>query len=480
MNNNMHTTPLLKFLVLNAVSAALVSCVSPAPPLPATDVPMVWQSPIVTDAPVWPATDWWNSFADPELSTLIADVQTNNLDLANNQRNLEAAQLTLREAGFNLLPTPIVTIGTGASYTDSDNDSSGGGVTRDLNPNTPFSLGASFSYNDILSKPATYTRADADYDARVAQVADFALNTLGTASSTYFQLLLTRDKIEASQQNVANAEAIGRIADARVDAGVAVPIEALQQRIAIDRERNNLRGLIQNDLATRSSLALLSGRSVQDYNLEGQTLQNLVVPRVQPGLPSELLQRRPDIVQAEAVLRSSNANITVVRTDLFPQISLTGGINTASTSLTEIVTSPDTVFTTSASLVQTLLDNGQRLRNIEQARLSMENNLASYRRIVIGAFNEIEVLLSNIQLLEAQGQVAFDNLGAAEESFRIAQARYAEGVADYETVLVSQNTLFSSRNAWLDNKLLQLNAIIGLYQALGGGFQAMPDVAQAP
>src|SRR5690606_36969316 len=98
--------------------------------------------------------------------------------------------------------------------------------------------------------------------------------------------------------------------------------------------------------------------------------------------------------------------------------------------------------------------------------------LANYRKAVLSAFNEVEVLLSNIQLLQQLGQVALDNLGAAEESFRIAQVRYEEGVADYLTVLQSQNTLFSTRNAWLDNRLLQLNAMIGLYQALGGGWQA--------
>ena len=125
-----------------------------------------------------------------------------------------------------------------------------------------------------------------------------------------------------------------------------------------------------------------------------------------------------------------------------------------------------------ASLVQTLLDNGQRFRNIDQARITMENSLNNYRRAVIGAFNEVEVLLSNIQLLQAQGVVAFQNLQAAEESFRIAQARYEEGVADFQTVLTSQNTLFSTRNSYLDNKLLQLNAMVGLFQALGGGWQA--------
>lgn len=445
----------------------LGACVTPPPPLPETDVPQTWLGPRAIDAMVWPAADWWNAFGTDELSTLIGAVQENNLDLANNQRNLEAAQILLREAGFNLLPTPVVSIGTGAAYQESSTslgDTSG-------SPNTPFTAIAGFTYNDILSKPATFARATADYEARVAQAADFALNTLGTASSTYFQLLLTRDKIGAAQQNVANAEAIGAIAQARVDAGVAVPIEALQQRIAIDRERNNLRSLIQNDLAARASLALLLGRSVQGFDMSGQTLQSIVVPTVQPGLPSELLQRRPDLVQAEANLRSANANIAIVRSDLFPQISLTGSINASSVSLTELVTSPDTVLNISSNLVQTLLDNGQRFRNIDQARLGMENNLATYRRLVLQAFNEIEVLLSNIQLLQALGQVAFDNLGAAEEAFRIAEVRYREGVSDYQTVLLAQNTLFASRNAWLDNKLLQLNAIVGLYQALGGGWQ---------
>jgi len=273
-------------------------------------------------------------------------------------------------------------------------------------------------------------------------------------------------------QNVENAEAIYRIAQARVDAGVAVPIEALQQQIALDRERNNLRSFIQNDLATRSSLALLLGRSLQNFEVAGETLQDIEVPQVKPGLPSELLVRRPDLVQAEANLRSARASVDIVKTDLFPQISLTGGINASSTSLSELVSEPDTILNINANLIQTLLDNGQRFRNIDQARITMENSLNNYRRAVIGAFNEVEVLLSNIELLEAQGIVALQNLEAAEEAFRIAEVRYQEGVADFQTVLVAQNTLFSTRNSYLDNKLLRLNTITGLFQALGGGWQA--------
>jgi len=458
-----------KAAMVSSMLLSLSACVTTdVPVISETDVPQDWQGPVVADADVWPETDWWNSFDDEELSSLIRQVQESNLDLANNRRNLESAQIALKDAGFDLYPTPLVTIGGSSSYTAINRD---GSDTVD-NFTTPFELGASFTYNDILSKPATYDRAVADYNSRVAQVAEVALNTLGTASSTYFQILLIRDKIEVAIQNVENAEVIGAIAQARVNTGVAVPIEALQQSITIERERANLSSLIQNDLAARSALALLLGRSVQDFDVAGQTLQEIGVPAVQPGLPSELLHRRPDLVQAEANLHAATANVDIVRTDLFPQISLTGNVNASSTSLVELVSSPSSTLNISASLIQTLLDNGQRSRNVEQARIAMENSLAEYRKSVLGAFNEIEVLLSNIQLLEALGQVAYDNLGAAEESFRIAQVRYREGVTDYETVLISQGTLFSIRNAYLDNKLLQLNAIVGFYQALGGGWQA--------
>lgn len=453
----------------------LAGCAAtPVPDLAPTDVPTGWQGPLDPAATVWPERSWWNSFGDAELSALIDEVRANNLDLANNRRNLRAAQLTLREAGFNLLPTPVLSISTGANYSVTRNN----GVTIDSGPNTPTRGTFSLSYNDILSKPLNYERSTADYEARVAQLIDLSLNTLGTASSTYFQLLLTRDKIEAAQQNVTNAEAIGAIAQSRVNAGVAVPIEALQQQIAIQRERANLSSLRQSELSARSSLALLLGRGVQDFDVTGRTLTTLAVPTIQPGLPAELLRRRPSLVQAEANLRSATANVDLARLKFLPQISLTGSAGASSTRLVDFVSSPTLLADISASLAQTLLDNGQRLRNVEQTRIQLENSLSSYRKAVLAAFNEIEVLLRNIQLLEQLGRVAAENLTAAEESFRIAQARYREGVIDYQSVLTSQNTLFSTRNAMLDNKLQRLNAMISFYQALGGGWQtgAEPDL----
>lgn len=462
------TPPRLQILsLLSLLSLAGCALTTPLPSLESGDVPESWTGPVVESSALWPQTDWWNSFGNPELSSLVAQVRVSNFDLGNNERNLRNAQIALREAGFNLVPTPSVTLGTGARYTETDFS----GSSASSSPNQPFDFGAGFSYNNILSKPATFDRAVAGYESSVAQHAGTILNTLGTTASTYFQLLFTRDQIEVARQNVANAEEIFDIVNAQVDAGVAVPINALNQQIAIESQRANLRNLVQRDLAARASLALLAGQSVQDFEISGTTLQDIVVPTVQPGLPSDLLRRRPDLVQAEAALRSADANVDIAYVNLFPQISLTGNLNTSSVSLSELVASPDTVLNVSASLVQTLLDNGQRYRNLETQRLNLENALNNYRKAVIGAFNDVEVQLGNIQSLQEQLAVAQRNLEAAEEAFRLAEVRYREGVADYQTVLNSQNSLFATRNAFLNAKLGQLNAVVDFYQALGGGWE---------
>lgn len=445
------------------------------PPLPESDVPQRFLGPVIEESAVWPNTDWWNNFNDAELSAFIEEVKANNLDLANNRRNLESAQIALREAGLARWPEPELTIGDASSY--SRTSLNGATVSRG-NENDATQLAARFTYTGIVTKPATYARDLTDYDSSVAQAADVAMNTLGTATSTFFQLLLIRDRIVAARQNLDNAEVIGRIAQARVDAGVSVPIDALQQQIQIEQQRTALQSLIQADLAARASLALLVGRHVQGFDIAGQTLQDIEVPRVQPGLPSELLVRRPDLYQAEMSLRGAAVNVSIVRRTLFPNISLTASATSSSFELANVLASPgQTSAGITASLVQLLLDNGQRRRNIEQSKLSLESSLAVYRRTVLGAFNEVEVALASIQLLEEQAAVAASSLSAAEESFRLAQIRYREGVADFETVLVSQNSLFSTRNAFLDNKLQRLNAILNFYQALGGGWTA-GDIAE--
>lgn len=453
-------------LILLATIAFAGCASTPLPTLPDNDTPDAWLGPVKDGADVWPARDWWNNFESAELSSLMVMIEERNLDLANNQRNLQRAQIALGDAGFELYPTPVLDVGAVKRYSGAK--VAGGGFSDSSADSADLSLGV--VYTDILSKPSAYDAAVSRYDSSVALAADTRLNTLGTAASTYFRILLLRDRIEAARSNLKNAEAIARIVDARVRAGTVTPIDGLQQRIAVQRQANSIRSLIQDELAARSSLALLVAESVNDVIVDATTLEDLSVPQVQPGLPAELLIRRPDVVQSEANLRISRANVDLVRTVFLPNISLTGSASLIGDSVGDLVDADDALVSATASIVQTLLDNGSRRRNLARSRLDLETSLADYRKTVIAAFNEIEVSLANIELLDALAQFAADDLARAEESFRISEVRYREGVDEYQTVLITQNTLFSVRNNYYDNKLARLNAIVALYQALGGGW----------
>jgi len=428
-----------------------------------TDVPPDWGETAVGE---WPGEEWWEAFGSEELSDIIQFVEERNLNLKNAERNLEQARLALIDAGFDLYPTPIVDFNAGATYIGTEPPR--GSFSDRRTESARLSLGV--SYGDILSKPYRYDLAEASFESAATQLASTQLNIRVLASSTYFRILFSRDQIEAAKLNLQTAEFIERITQARVDAGVLTPVDALQQQIAVQRQRNAVAQLRQDELAARAALAILAAESVRDFNVQGTTLASLQTPTVAPGLPSELLVRRPDIAQAELKLRSARVNVAIARNTLLPSIGLTGSTNTASDSLRVLASGNSFSVSLGVTLAQSVFDFGRRGRAKESAWLQMESVLASYRHTVIRAFNDIEIALGNIELLASLEQIALEDLKRAEESLRIAQVRYREGVIDYQRVLTAQNLLYGARNAVLSNKRAYLNAIVGLYWALGGGW----------
>ncbi len=472
MNKNHRT------LALTVLAAALASCArTPVPEIRPTDVPPDWLGPVQADADVWPNTDWWTNFGSAELVEIVELVKANNFDYQNTLRNLETAQIQLREAGLQLWPQPNVSISTNSSTTESQQ----GDISSSSGGSGPFRLNASVNYGGILSRPLQHEQAVNNYESQMAQYSNAALNTLGTAASTYFQLLFLRDQIAQTEQNLANAREILDFTQARVDAGVEIPINLYQQQINVQNIENSLLSQRQQDFQIRATLALLTGRGVRGFEVEGQTLEGVIIPSVQPGLPSELLTRRPDLVQAEINLRNAAVSVDSARLNFFPQISLSGSAGSSSSALVDIVSDPaQTTVSLSASLAQTLLDNGGRRRNVERARIQLETALANYRQSIISAFNDIEIQLRDIDQIRRQGEVAEQNLQLAEEQFRLAQLRYEQGTANFQTVLNAQDSLFGSRISVLQNRQQQLNAIISFYQALGGGWEAGEILLEQP
>lgn len=450
-----------KVFVLAFSFLATVACAPLETKLPETDIPQNWQGPVSSDASIWPERNWWVQFRSEELIDLVSRVEESNLDLAINSNNLRRAQLTMIGAGLDLWPTPRVAIGNTGSIS---------GIGSDTESNNKFFLSGSISYTNILSKYSDHQLALSNYDSAQAAAAGTVLSTLGTAANTYFQLLFIRDQLKTAQQNLESAQTIERITQSKVNAGVTTPIDVLQQKLAVQQRLNIIENLKQSELASKASLALLLGRSVQDFDLDGVTLEDIVVPKVQPGIPSELLVRRPDLVEAEAKLRSAKANVDLARLAFFPSISLTVSSNTTDSSLTQLLKNPDPISITT-NLVQTIFDNGSRVRDEERSRLTLDNSLLSYRKAVLKAFNDVDVALGNIKLLDSQAITAKKDLERATEAFRISEVLYREGVENYQTLLTSQQILYAVRDNNLKNKLSRLNAMVAFYQTLGGGWE---------
>ncbi len=275
---------------------------------------------------------------------MIATAQTGNLDLAAAETRVLQADASVRASGAALLPS----VGLGA---DASKQTHGGSFS--------VSLGASYEFDfwgrnrDFLTASeaiATATRADRETVALTA--------TAGTAT-TYFQLLSFRERLSIARQNLESAQSVLAITEARVRDGIATPLELAQQRSQIAGLQSAIPQLQQQELLTRAALALLLGRPPEGFDVAGADVENITLPEVAPGLPAELLTRRPDVAAAEASLQSAHADVQAARAAFFPTLSLTGSGGLASAALTGLIANPIASYGLGLSIAQTIFDGGR-------------------------------------------------------------------------------------------------------------------------
>ena len=405
----------------------------------------------------WPTINWWQQFNSDELNQYIEIVQAQNLDLDNNRRNLQLAQIDLREAGFNLIPIPSLSLGMDRVTGTEPDD---------------YSLTLSLAYGSILSRPLNYQAARFSYSQREAQLLDISMNIISTASSAYFQLLLARNKIEATELNLQNARTILNIVHSRVEQGVSLPIEELRQTITVQGIEGQLLQLRQDEFALLSALSIMAGQTLNDVAFDGTSIDPIEIPRASMGVPSGLLERRPDLIESRAVLQRANSNLNIANVSLLPNLSINGISTNTENSISDLSQTENFENRLNINLDQLLFFNGDRQRNIQRNNLLLENALNNYRSTVISAFNEVQVLINDQILLEELYDINLSQLYLAEESFRVSQARYSEGLDEFETVLNTQNTLYQQRIDVLNTKVQRLNASIALYIAAGGGWDS--------
>jgi len=477
---------LVRSLSVSALAIAAAGCSTPNPTAldRPGDVPMSFTAPVVKDSPIWPEAGWWVNFKAPELPGLEDAAQKENLNLAEAAAQVLQAEATDGVAFSALLPTISGNFGvtrTGdnksiTTYSLAPVPGGGSKIVPTVNSigvtSNAFSAGFSASYEldfwgenqDKLRQARESLRA-----ARYAETVE-GLTIASSVADEYFTVLSLRERITLTRQNIDAANRILTVTEAKVTNGVSSNLDLAEQQAAVATQQATLPGLIESEREARYALAILLGRAPEGFDVQAQNLDGIVSPIIQPGLPSEALLRRPDVAEAEATLYAAHANVDAARAAFFPAIGLTGSSGWSSAVLNGLINPANFAWTIGASVVQTIFDGGKLKAEDDLALSQQQQQLAAYRLAVFNAFSDVETQLGESSADTDQLAALTEEVRASSEAFRISELQYREGTIDILSLLTNQQTLFSAENTLVQTKLARLEAGVGIYRALGGGW----------
>lgn len=437
-------------------------------PDPALDVPAQYKYAGKPDAR--PTLDWWRGFRSAELTQLMEEAQTVNLDIAAAVSRIVEADAQARQAGAALLPS----VSTGGSETYSrTSGASASGLSiggREV-VNYSASLSASYQLDFWGQNRDALQSAEETANANRFDRDVVALTTLASVANAYFQLLASQDRLKTAQGNIASAQRILDAIRERRKAGTGTDLDVAQQESVLANQKALVPPLRQTLDQNANALAVLVARPPESVRVLGGSLNRIAIPRVTPGLPSELLTQRPDIRRQEAQLASATANIGNARAQFFPSIQLTGNGGYQSSALVSLFQPHAAFFQLVGSATQPIFDGGKILGNFEYAKARQDELLQTYRKTIIQSFADVDNALFSIKQTTIKLQLQRDVVAASRRAFDLSEQQLHAGTADIVTVLNTQLTLFQAEDALSQAQLARLLAIVSLYQALGGGWE---------
>lgn len=458
-----------RWIAVLCVAASSGACVLTQDlPDPALDVPMNYKYASKADAP--PTLDWWRGFRSAELTQLMEEAQTVNLDIAAAVARIVQADAQARQAGAALLPSLS---GSGSETYSRTSGASSSGLSiggREV-VNYSASLSASYQLDFWGQNRDALQTAEETANANRFDRDTVALTTLAAVANAYFQVLASQDRLRTAQRNIASAQRILDAIRERRKAGTGTDLDVAQQESVLANQKALVPPLRQTLDQNANALAVLVSRPPESVRVLGGSLNGIAIPRVTPGLPSELLTQRPDIRRQEAQLASATANIGNARAQFFPAIQLTGNGGYQSSALVSLFQPHAAFFQLVGSATQPIFDGGKILGNFEFAKARQDELLQTYRKTIIQSFADVDNALFSIKQTTIKLQLQRDVLNASRRAFDLSEQQLRAGTADIVTVLNTQLTLFQAEDALSQAQLARLLAIVSLYQALGGGWE---------
>ena len=460
----MHRRPLMVF------AFALSGCMlGPDYQRPQTPLPTAY-----TDAPTVSATatsmtmgaDWWRLYDDPILNDLVATAISENLDVVAAVARIEEFDADLREANAALFPE--IDLGGAAARSRSSGAVASPSSTR-LSNDLRVALSTSFEIDFWGRLRRLLESARAQVLATHYAKDVVTLSLAGLTTQTYFSLRSLDAQITATTETLTTREEYLLLVRRRVDGGLASGLDLAQALGARSDAAAQLKDLVRQRALAEHLLGTLTGRL--DLKLSPGDLAQLPVSPVPPtGLPSTLLERRPDIRQAEEILVSANAQIGVAKAALLPKISLTGDFGGESTALSSLLQSGARIWSIGFALAQPIFTAGRLSAEVDATTARQKQALASYQKSIQTAFREVSDSLVNVSQTAATEIDLQSSVDAARDALRLSTERYEAGYSAYINVLDAQRTLNISQLALIRNRQALLSASVDLMKALGGGW----------
>jgi NodT family efflux transporter outer membrane factor (OMF) lipoprotein len=466
---------LLRRIAVNAAIAGLLpvlsGCILTADKLdPTLDVPARYREAHGPAGAALPNIEWWRGFRSAELIDLMEQARAANLDIGIAVARIVQADAQARVTGAALLPTVT---GTASAERSRPSGALFGGAGVVLPDRSTYTTAVSASYvvdfwgrNRALTRAAEQTSVASRFDREVV-----ALTALVAVADTYFLVLEGQDRLRVARSNLASAEGILKVIQDRLAQGTADPLAVAQQASLVAIQRASIPPLIVQVEQNKATLGLLVGRTPEHITIRGGSLYRLAVPRVTPGLPSQLLTQRPDIREAEARLAGADANVEAARAAFFPNIQLTGQEGLQSAMLRTLFSPPAFFYSVAANLTQPIFDGGLLLGQLDLQRGLREELLQTYRKAVISAFTDVEKALVAVAEFAREEVLQRAAVEEAQRAYDLMKKRFEEGTIDIQTLLQVQATLFSTQDTLATVRFARLQAIVSLFQALGGGWQ---------
>jgi NodT family efflux transporter outer membrane factor (OMF) lipoprotein len=466
---------LLLMLLLSgcAVGPRYTKPVAPAPPT-YKETPAPWKTAQPSDQIA--RGKWWEIFQDTQLNALEEQINVSNQNLMASEAQFRQARALVR---FNRAAyDPTVTAGASAAREHLSEHRPLVATTTQTNV-TDLVIPVDVSYEaDVFGRVRhTVEAARSNAQASAADLESVRLSLHAELALDYFQMRTLDAEEQLLRSNVTSFERALELTQNRYKGGVASAVDVAQAQTQLENTRTQAIDVLIQRAQNEHAIATLIGQPASTFTVP-QAAWNSPPPDIPPGLPSDLLERRPDVAAAERRVAAANAQVGVARAAYFPIFTLTGSGGFESTAITTLIQGPSGFLTAGASAAVTAFDGGRRRAVSEQARAAYDESVANYRQTVLTAFQEVEDSLAVLRILNDEAQAQQAAVAAAEHSLELSTNRYKGGVVSYLEVTTAQSTALADERAAVDILRRRMTASVSLIKALGGGWSSasLPSV----